>query len=157
MNDKSKILQVEASMDAMRRALRGARESLREGLKLTRTQIEILMSLDDRPQNTGELAKQLLLTQSAITQTVETLVRRELVERYASEHDRRITQLQLSSAGQALTAQLRELRLEYMQELVSRLTEEETEALISITQKLTAVLQATETRTKNKMEAKDVT
>jgi len=144
MNDAGQnLLKVEAAMDAMRLAMVGARERLGEGLQLTRTQLEILMMLDAKPQATGELARRLFLTQSAVTQTIDTLFRRDLIERRPDEHDRRITQLSLSPAGRKITSHLRSLRHGYMESLVSRLTEAEIEVLISVTKKLTAQLEKT--------------
>ncbi len=140
---EQKLARMEKAMDAMRRAMAGARERLGEGLQLTRTQLEILLILVENPQTTSELAKRLFLTQSAVTQTIDTLVRRDLVERHASEHDRRIIKLQLSPSGRELTGRICALRRKHMESLIAALTPEEAEVLITITQKLTALLEQT--------------
>ena len=131
------IERIELAMNAMRRAVAGARERFGEGMQLSKTQIEILMMLVSGPKTTGELARELFITGSAVTQTIDTLVRRDLVERRPDESDRRIVRLDLSGAGRELTARLAQLRLRYLQELVERLTVDELNALISATEKLT--------------------
>jgi DNA-binding MarR family transcriptional regulator len=143
INSDHNLLKVEAAMNALRLAMVGARERMGEGLQITRTQLEILMLLSAEPQTTGELAQRLFLTQSAVTQTLDTLVRRNLVERLADENDRRITRLQLSPSGRNITSHHRSLRHEFMQAFVSQLTEPEIENFISVTSKLTQQLKET--------------
>jgi DNA-binding MarR family transcriptional regulator len=143
-NSEPQVERVEAALSELRRAMVGARERLGDGLQLTRTQLEILMLFIEQPVWTiGELAKRLLLTPSAVTQTVDTLVRRNLVARYADEHDRRIIRLELAPEGQRLTGQIRALKAGKMRALVSRLSESEIDAFITITQKFAALLRET--------------
>lgn len=134
------LAQLEAAMSTMKQALARAREHLADGLELTRTQLEILMLLANSPQTTGELARRLFLTQSAVTQTVDTLVRRNLLVRHHSEADRRIIQLELSPAGRAVTDELQALRSRKLQLLSERLTTAEIQLLDSVTKKFVTVL-----------------
>jgi len=136
-NVEQNLQRVEKAMDAMRRAMAGARERMSEGLQLTRTQLEILLMLVENPQTTSSLADRLFLTQSAVTQTIDTLVRRDLIERHPDETDRRIVKLQLSAAGHELTNRLRALRRGHMQALVAKLSSAEVDVLVSVTEKLT--------------------
>jgi len=141
MNNAANNLQkVGAAIDAMKVAVASARERLGEGLQLTRTQLEILMMLSTKPHTTSELAGQLFITGSAVTQTVDTLVRRDLVDRQTDDTDRRITQLHLSPAGRTITDHLLSLRRARLQSLVDQLTEAEIEAFISATEKITTQL-----------------
>jgi DNA-binding MarR family transcriptional regulator len=140
------IERIEMAMNAMRRAVAGARERFGEGMQLSKTQIEILMMLVSGPKTTGELARELFVTGSAVTQTIDTLVRRKLVERRSDDSDRRIVRLDLSSAGRELTAHLAQLRRRYLQELVERLTTDELNALITATEKLTEIFKDTQSR-----------
>ena len=142
-NSDTNLQQVEAAMDAMRLAMSGAKERLGEGLQLTRTQVGIIKILAVAPQTTGELSRQLFLTGSAVTQTVDTLVRRGLVERRADEHDRRLVHLALTPDGLAVTSRLHDLRQTYLKGFVGRLSTAEIDAFISITAKLTAQLHDT--------------
>jgi DNA-binding MarR family transcriptional regulator len=137
------IEKVEAAMDAMRRAMSGARERFTEGLQLTRTQIEILLMLADGARTTGELAHDLFLTGSAVTQTVDTLVRRELIARHHDEADRRIIRLKLSSTGEALTGNIKEHRRQKMKYFIAALSADEVEMLIAITNKFTQLIEDT--------------
>jgi DNA-binding MarR family transcriptional regulator len=132
---------LETAMDGMRRAMMAARERLGEGLQLTRTQIEILMLLSDRSLPTGEIARKLFLSQSAVTQTIDTLVRRELVERHPDEQDGRMIRLELSRGGRQLTSHVRGLRREFIQSLTEQLSSKELEVMITVTSKLTALLE----------------
>jgi len=137
------LQRVEEAMDAMRRAMVAARERLGEGLQLTRTQMEILLILVHEPQTTGELARRLFITQSAVTQTIDTLVRRDLIERHPDVRDRRITRLEIGASGRELTDNLSNLRHKHMASLLSQLTENEIEVLISVTEKMTAQFELT--------------
>ena len=107
------LAKVEAAMAALKLAMTGAKERFSEGLQLTRTQLEILMMLSAEPLTTGQLAKRLYLTQSAVTQTVDTLVRRDLIQRRTDPHDRRITRLSLSPPGQDITRHILTMRRDF--------------------------------------------
>jgi DNA-binding MarR family transcriptional regulator len=151
--DKSaeNLKHVEAAMDDLGRAMRSARKSLGKGLQLTSTQLEILMILSKNSnQTTGELAKSLFFTQSAITQTVETLYRRGLVVRLPGKNDRRIIQLHLSPAGRKITDRIHTMKHENMQLLVSSLSEDEVKTMISAIEKSTAMLKENQQKTSKK-------
>jgi DNA-binding MarR family transcriptional regulator len=142
MNTSETNLQaVEKAMDAMRRSMVRARERMGEGLQLTKTQLEILFMLAESPQTTRDLAKRLFVTQSAVTQTIDTLVRRDLIVRRHGEDDRRVVSLHLSQAGQKLTDHLCGMRNRHMKALVGSLSKEELKALISITEKVTKLVE----------------
>ena len=140
MNKESNLKRIEDCMDAMRRAMTAARERLGEGLQLTRTQLEILIMLSERSRTTKDLASALFLTGSAVTQTIETLVRRDFVTRTTDEHDRRIIMLHLSEAGREVTQQVCSLKQDYMKSLAESLTDEEIEVLVTLTGKVTEEL-----------------
>jgi DNA-binding MarR family transcriptional regulator len=124
----------------MKRAMTNARHRMGEGLGLTRTQLDILLLLAGGPKSTGDLARSLVVTQSATTQTIDTLVRQKLVERHPDEDDRRVVRLGLSPEGHRLTDQLCDHRRRFIKSLVDQLTDSEVESLISITGKLTNLL-----------------
>ena len=140
MNEESNLSRIEDCMDAMRRAMIAARERLGEGLQLTRTQLEILIMLSEKPRTTKDLALALYLTGSAVTQTIETLVRRDFVMRTTDENDRRIVMLHLSAAGREVTQQVCSLKQDYMKSLAVSLTNEEVEVLVTLTNKVTEKL-----------------
>jgi len=137
MNVAEPTLQrVESAMDALRHALAGARERFGQGLGLTRTQLEILVCLNDNAQTTRNLARRLFLTPSAVTQTIDTLVRRGLITRRPDDRDHRVTHLLLSTEGQKLTQHIHSLRRRHLRELIERLSMAEVAVLITITEKL---------------------
>jgi DNA-binding MarR family transcriptional regulator len=137
----TKIERLEAAMSQIKRAFVAAREDLRQGLELTRTQLEIILMFFDEPVWTiGALAERLALTPGAVTQTVETLVRRELIARQPDETDRRIIRLHLGPAGRQLTNHLRRHRLATMHSLADALTDAEVDAFVAATHKFAHVL-----------------
>jgi MarR family 2-MHQ and catechol resistance regulon transcriptional repressor len=149
-NNQSRLEELQTTIAAMRRAFISAREQLGTGLQLTRTQLEILSILGEGfEQTVSDLARRLFLTQSAVTQTVDSLVRRSLVERLPDASDRRIVRLVLSDEGRRLVGRVRELRQQHLQDLVAQLSPEELEALISAMRNVTAFIESfQETTTK---------
>jgi DNA-binding MarR family transcriptional regulator len=145
MNNTENYLRVEDALDGMRVAMREIRDRLVEGLQLTRTQLEILIVSAKGSPTTGELARCLSLTLGAVTQTVDTLVRRELIERYPDDLDRRIVRLKVTGEGKKIAANLNELRRSNMQSLIDTLTSEEIELLITVAGKMKHLLEATPT------------
>lgn len=134
------LAKLQAAMETMKQTMAAMRERLIAGLDLTRTQLEILMLVAHQPQTTGELARKMGVTGSAVTQTVDTLVRRDLLERHPDETDRRIIHLKLSAGGRALSDKLHALRQDRLKALAAALTPEEIDVLVSATQKFAAAL-----------------
>ena len=75
-----------------------------------------------------DLAHQLYVTLPALSQIVDRLVRRDMVERRADEADRRIVRLHLTESAREMFRQGREERLERIRVMASYLTREETES-----------------------------
>lgn len=126
----------------MRQAIMSARHRMGEGLGLTRTQLEVLLLLAGHSKTTGDMAKALMVTQSAATQTIDVLVRQGLVERRPDEDDRRVVRLWLSPSGLQLTNRLCEQRRRFIKSFAAELSDTEVEALITITNKLTTLINA---------------
>jgi DNA-binding MarR family transcriptional regulator len=132
-----RVDRLDTALHQLKLAAMNSRDHLTGGLTMTRTQLEILHRLKQQPgQTVGELARAIFLTQSAVTQTVDTLVHRELVERRPSERDRRTTQLHLTAAGEAVMDRLRQFRRERIEALASVLTDAEIDALVTATGKM---------------------
>lgn len=142
MND-SRLEQLELALAGIRRAKLSSPDKLFKSMQLTRTQIDILLTLGEATrQTTTELAAGLRLTQSAVTQTVETLVRRGLVRREADPDDRRITRLALEAKGEEVTRTLAADRRKFMTELLSELTDVQVDAFIAAITKFSQLLEA---------------
>jgi DNA-binding MarR family transcriptional regulator len=150
-NREHDLQRVETAIDTMRRAMAVARQCFDDSLQLTRTQLDILTMLADSMSTTGELASSLYLTQSAVTQTVDTLVRKSLVERRYDDHDRRIIHLDLSTQGRGLIKRVHQLRRATMEQLIERLTNDEIDALIAINEKITDLVSDIMTSGKDKV------
>jgi len=137
----SNYASIEEAISTLRRAMIGAKDRLGEGLQLTRTQLEILLMLSQEEQTTSDLARRLFLTRGAVTQTVNTLVRRHFIRREAAAHDRRIILLQLTTEGRQLTSRVQALRHQFIERLADQLTPNETETLLTIARKLTLIFE----------------
>lgn len=121
--------------------LKVAVSKAREKSPYTRTQLEILALLDQhKTLTTSEASKILSLTPGAVTQTIETLVKKNLVLRELNPDDRRITDLSLSGEGQALARSFHEKRRAKIRALLNELTDEEAELLLTLTNKLAALI-----------------
>jgi DNA-binding MarR family transcriptional regulator len=144
--DNNRADRLDQALNALKQAAVSAREHLHAGLTVTRTQLEILHHLSLQPEQTvSELAAKLYLTQSAVTQTVDTLVRRELVMRQASAEDRRVSRLSLTDGGEDVMASLRRQRRARVEALAAQLTDAEIDALISATGKMISFIKSNQT------------
>ncbi|SFE19084.1 DNA-binding transcriptional regulator, MarR family [Bacillus sp. OV194] len=100
---------------------------------LTRTQYILMRMLSVRDRWTvTELAEMLEVKPSAVTVAVDRLYKKNYVQRYRSEADRRIVYLELSETGIAILHEAEERRLVSMENLLSKLSQEEREMLIAI-------------------------
>ncbi|MED2973992.1 MULTISPECIES: MarR family winged helix-turn-helix transcriptional regulator [unclassified Fictibacillus] len=100
---------------------------------LTRTQYILMRMLSVRDRWTvTELAEMLEVKPSAVTVAVDRLYKKNYVQRYRSEADRRIVYLELSETGIAILHEAEERRLVSMENLLSKLSQEEREMLITI-------------------------
>jgi DNA-binding MarR family transcriptional regulator len=135
--------QLGQQMQAFKRAMMGAQGQFLTELQLTRSQLELLFVLSKAPgQTVGDIAGQLHLTNSSVTQTSETLVKRGLVERLHDEHDRRVVRLHLSASGQKLTDGITGRRKGWLAQMAADATDEELQAMLSVVTKLTNRLEA---------------
>lgn len=125
------LTKLSEAMTAFRRSMMASKENWAGQLDLSHSQVHALMLLsDNHRQTTGDVAVSLCVTPSAATQTLDTLVRRGLVERQADETDRRVIRHVLSPVGKDITDSIHRKRQHYMNELVRRLTPEQLEAAI---------------------------
>ena len=148
------IEQLYEHLAVFKRAMMGSRDQLLGELQLTRTQIEVIMRLGETDSQTvGDLAACLAVTHSAATQTIETLVKRGLIERLADDHDRRIVRTRLSAAGKQLATGLHASRLERMNEVFGSLADDDLRLMISVIVKLTGQFERRATKPKEMTDA----
>jgi DNA-binding MarR family transcriptional regulator len=110
-------------------------------LDLTLPQIQVLRILHrGGAVPTGKLAICLRISAPATTQLTDRLIRKGLIERRASEDDRRAVLVALSDAGRCLIDRFRERRNAVFGEALSQLSEAEQVQVVSSLQKVIAVL-----------------
>lgn len=103
----------------------------------SRTQLDIMTLIDEQADRTvKELAGLLTMTSGAITQTVETLVRRGLVQRQRDNRDRRYTRLSLTAAGQDVVGKYYARRSRMLRAITDELSEQELRVMLRIADKL---------------------
>lgn len=92
-----------------------------DAVALTMTQLRVLALLKCRPRLPSELARELRVTPATVSEVVDLLVRRGLVERGEEPEDRRSTPLRITSEGLALLEAARGRALAAFQRLLARL------------------------------------
>jgi DNA-binding MarR family transcriptional regulator len=114
----------------MRTSNVGAFNAIAE-LDLSFTQIKALctMDIDSSEPSVKGLAEAMKVSLPAMSRAVDGLYERGFVDRYEDREDRRMKRICLTDAGRTVTSTLNEARLIGMQEFLTSLTDEESEAL----------------------------
>ncbi len=114
----------------MRTSNVGAFNAIAE-LDLSFTQIKALctMDLDASEPSVKGLAEAMKVSLPAMSRAVDGLYERGFVDRYEDREDRRVKRIRLTDAGRTVTSTLNEARLIGMQEFLTSLGDEETQAL----------------------------
>jgi DNA-binding MarR family transcriptional regulator len=113
-----------------------------ESEPITFTQWMILMWLTQRPHaSPTELSAHLGHDMGALTRVVDELEREALVRRERSEHDRRAVQIAVTPEGRRMAHAGKRVMLDLVNQLVEPLSRTETDALISVLQRLLLHLQ----------------
>ncbi|MFO0971435.1 MAG: MarR family transcriptional regulator [Candidatus Saccharimonadales bacterium] len=94
-----------------------SRDGFLARFELSRAQMELLFSIKHSPRSTGELARLFNITPSAVSQMVDQLERRLLVERRTDTNDRRVTLVQLADEAKE---QFNSFRQQFIDELSVR-------------------------------------
>jgi DNA-binding MarR family transcriptional regulator len=140
-NFNQHMLDFEKLFTSLRRITMNQKERSIDGVNYSRTQLEILMLLDEKScQTAKDLAEQLLVTGGAIAQTVETLVKRDLVVRVQDKSDHRFIQLVLTQKGNRVVEKYCKARRDFMNLLVLGLTESEIDAVLNVTKKASLLI-----------------
>lgn len=117
--------------------------TLEEGI--TGQQFTVMKIIHDRNRVTvTELADTLYVSLSAVTALVDRLCRAKMVVRRRSQEDRRVVWLELTDKGQETVAICLEGRQRVLERYLGQLTEQEILQLISIYEKILALLQEDE-------------
>ncbi|HSX16832.1 MAG TPA: MarR family transcriptional regulator [Patescibacteria group bacterium] len=109
---------------------------------LTPGQVMVLFLLKRKqPLRGSDVAKEIGVTRSAITQLMESLYTLGYVTRTDDEQDRRVFYITLTSAGDAKFAELEAARRELFMKSAVELTDNELQAVITANAKMLAALE----------------
>ena len=92
-------------------------------VELTLPQAEALKLLHDQPLSTSKLASSLGISAPAVSQLTDRLLRKHVIERRASNTDRRSVMVALTVRGTRIIEDFRRRRYQAFDEVFSRLTE----------------------------------
>ena len=98
-------------------------------LQLTVAQFSTLRMLDEGDLAVGELARTLRVAMPTVTQSVDSLAGKGLVERYSDEKDRRQVKLRITPEGQTLLGGCRRAVEAYVAQILSSWPERQREEL----------------------------
>src|SRR4051812_41409175 len=96
LSRKQLLEKVLANIGELHRCFATSRDGFLAQFELSRPQMELLFSVKHGQRSTGELAKAFSITSSAISQMVDQLERKKLVERVHNPDDRRVTYIKLA-------------------------------------------------------------
>ena len=125
------------ALSILHRAMATTRDSFLAQFKLSRPQMELLISLKHTPQTTSALAKEFNVSASAISQMIDQLIEKELVERVLDPNDRRVANIQLSQNGKELFEKIHEKFLEHVEKKFKPISTKDIENLVAIITKVT--------------------
>jgi DNA-binding MarR family transcriptional regulator len=97
--------------------------------------MELLFSVKHNQQSTGELAKQFSITSSAVSQMVDQLERKKLVERVQNSDDRRVTYVKLAHEARKVFDNMRTKYVDHLSERFTDISNQELETLLKILEK----------------------
>jgi MarR family transcriptional regulator, organic hydroperoxide resistance regulator len=108
---------------------------------ITPLQIEAMMMIFEHKQiKMSELAKFLNLKNSGATQLINGLVNQQKVERFDDSKDRRITFIKLTPKWKIKIKKLKEKHNQILISMFDKLTQDELQILLQITQKITLAI-----------------
>jgi DNA-binding MarR family transcriptional regulator len=113
-------------------------------LELTMPQAQVLRLLRRGPLCTGELAAELRISAPAVTQLTDRLTRKQLIERRASQGDRRSVMVALTDRGRRAVDRFRQRRADVFCGALARLGEQDQADIAAALSKVIAALEASE-------------
>ena len=135
-SERKKLLeQIMTSMSELHRCFATARDGFLAQFKLSRAQMELLLSLKHGKRTIGDLAKNFSITSSAVSQMVDQLERKGLVERNSDPQDRRVTHIKLAKEPTKVFQDVRNKFTTHLSERFSGITKDELETLLAILNK----------------------
>lgn len=130
------------NMDITKRLVYGRLQLVMSGSNLTRTQLELLSTINQlQPITAKELGQKLQLTPGAISQLADELDKQQLIERQHDPADRRRQALRISAQGLSLLTTIEKKRRVVMEQVMTSLTDQELATWLKIQQKLISAFQ----------------
>lgn len=126
------------ALSTLYRGMATSRDGFLAQFNLSRPQMELLTSLEQKPRTTSALAKEFAVSASAVSQMVDQLIEKKLVERVEDPNDRRVTNIQLSNGGEELFSAIYEKFLKHLEQKFSSVSIKEIEVLLSTIDKITS-------------------
>ncbi|WP_044640104.1 MarR family winged helix-turn-helix transcriptional regulator [Risungbinella massiliensis] len=113
--------------------------------KVTRSELIALFMLKQRGEATmSQLASDMGLQKSTLTNIRQRLTRRGLIQHYRDANDQRITRIRLTADGEEFANRILETMNRMLQKMKDALTSDELEQLIVLLLKVAKVVQTTE-------------
>ena len=129
-NDPLKIALLDWSNTFMQRSLNDlSRYSHTVGLSLAQLSILLHLHFHGACEVTS-FSEMLKISRAAASQMIERLVQQGVVERFPGEQDRRVRLVDLTSSGKQIVLESFEARVDWVNELVSRIKAKEREQLL---------------------------
>jgi DNA-binding MarR family transcriptional regulator len=118
---------------------------------ITPSELQLLFTIyHGQPITAKELASHLHLTAGAVSQVIEALANRKLIQRETDPTDRRRQVLRLSAKGDGLVQKLDKHRRDVMHRVIKDLTDDELATWLKIQQKIMTEFQSVHTDTERK-------
>lgn len=135
--DRSKTLEkLMPALSNLYRSMATSRDAFLAQFNLSRPQMELLLSLKKQPCTASLLAKEFSVSASAVSQMIDQLVEKQLVERTQSTADRRTTTIRLSNGGKKLFAVIHQKFLERIEFRFRTVSVKEIEMLLGTIDKI---------------------
>lgn len=138
-NDRQKLIQdVVESMAAVREGFAHAHGPMfrKHGYGLPHLKLMMKMADSDEGVSVSELSEKMAVTPGAITQFIDKLVDKGMVERFEDPKDRRIVRIRLTGKAKAKFQKIRGFYLEKTSEMFNNLSDDELEQLAAILKKV---------------------
>jgi len=110
-------------------------------VELTLPQAEALKLLHDQPLSTSKLASSLGISAPAVSQLTDRLLRKHVIERRASNTDRRSVMVALTVRGTRIIEDFRRRRYQAFDDVFSRLTETDRDEVCKALARLVSALE----------------
>lgn len=115
------------------------------GFDFTLSEMKALTAFrGDRDYTMGELSKNAQVTMPSMTEMIDKLEQKEIVERYRNDRDRRVVKVRLTGKGKQLRKEFMQKRLQDMKKIFCKLSRKEQEDLLASLRRARQILEKVE-------------